>query len=132
VKEPTCIRGSSERDLRAVHALIQRTIDASYAGIYSARAVAFFREHWSEGEIAARYRDGQVIVAERSGRIIATGALIDDNIVGVYVDPGAQRTGCGRLIMDRLERMAVSQAECQVGSLLDVSRVLFEAGLQNH
>jgi GNAT superfamily N-acetyltransferase len=117
--ESVRIRASTPNDVPAVHQLIQDTIDACYVGVYPPRAVAFFKEHNCAKNIQKRQLEGHILVAERDSQIVATGTLIDDIIVGVYVYPKVQRTGCGQLIMKELEAIAYSRGLQSVG--LDVS-----------
>lgn len=100
------IRGFRETDLVALARLIQRTIDASYSGAYPFRAVQFFKELHSPAKIMERHRQGDLLVVEREGRLIATGVLVGGDIFGVFVDPEFQRCGYGRSLMRELESKA--------------------------
>ena len=93
-------------DLAEVSALVQRTMDASYAGVYPPLAIAHFHEHHAEETIAAEAESGAMVVAERDGRIVATGALVGNEISRVYVEPELQGQGIGRAIMAALEARA--------------------------
>jgi len=100
------IRGFRETDLVAVARLIQRTIDASYSGGYPFRAVQFFKEFHSPAKIMERHRQGDLLVVEREGRLIATGAIVGADIFGVFVDPEFQRCGYGGSLMSELDTKA--------------------------
>ena len=100
------IREFEPSDLPAAHSLIQRTIDACYPSAYPPRAVAYFKEFHSLDAILDRASVGRVVVAERNGAIVATGALVAHEITGVFVAPECQGEGLGSLIMDDLERAA--------------------------
>lgn len=105
------IRAFAETDLHALHRMICDTIDASYSEVYPPRAVAFFKEHHSEKKIAERSAVGKILVliSERDGSILATGALIGSEITGVFVHPDHQRQGYGKAIMTRLEQIAMEE-----------------------
>lgn len=96
-------------DLAEVAALVRRTIDRSYAGIYPPLAVAHFHEHHTREEIAANAEQGSIVVVERDGRIVATGTLIGYDVRRVYVEPAWQGRGLGRAIMAELEARAAKQ-----------------------
>jgi GNAT superfamily N-acetyltransferase len=93
-------------DVLPVRQLIHGTIDAAYSGYYPPRAVAYFKLYHSEESILGRSREGEVLVIELDGEIVATGTLGGDEILGVFVDPAYQRRGYGETIVRELERRA--------------------------
>jgi ribosomal protein S18 acetylase RimI-like enzyme len=93
-------------DLARVRQLICHTIDLCYTGVYPPRAVQFFKQFHSDQEILARNQSGVILVLEREGAIVATGALIGHEILGVFVDPPCQGRGYGRAVMLDLEARA--------------------------
>ncbi len=97
------IRSFREADLVPVGRLIHRTIEICYSGVYPPRAVRFFKEFHSGEKILERRRKGEILVVEKEGRVIATGSVVAGEIFGVFVHPGFQKHGYGRLLMDRLE-----------------------------
>jgi len=105
------IRPFNKTDLHALHHMICETIDSSYSGVYPPRAVAFFKEHHSEKKIVERSADGEILIlmSERDGSILATGSLIDSEIIGVFVRPDHQRQGYGKAIMVQLEQIAMEK-----------------------
>lgn len=112
MKENTSIiRKFNITDLHALHRMICETIDASYSQLYPPRAVSFFKEHHSEGKIAERSAVGEILVfiSERDGSIMATGALIGSEIIGVFVCPDYQRQNYGKAIMTHLEQIAMEK-----------------------
>jgi GNAT superfamily N-acetyltransferase len=100
------IRPFRDADVDALHRMICDTIDASYSGAYPMRAVQFFKEYHSEKSIVERSRAGEVVIIERSGSIVATGSLVGNEILGVFVKPDDQGQGYGKTIMGELERRA--------------------------
>jgi ribosomal protein S18 acetylase RimI-like enzyme len=106
-------------DLESVRVLIHRTIDACYTGVYPPRAVAFFKEVHSAGNILTRSRRGEMFVVEREGTPVATGSITGGEISGVFVDPAFQHAGIGARLMLALERRAVEKGLEEV--VLDVS-----------
>jgi GNAT superfamily N-acetyltransferase len=46
-------------------------------------------------KIIDRSRDGEILVVERGGRLVAAGALEGGEISGLFVDPQFQRGGIG-------------------------------------
>jgi GNAT superfamily N-acetyltransferase len=86
--------------------MINDTIDASYAGVYPDRAVQFFKQYHSEKRIMERSQVGEILMIERHGSIVATGALVGNEILGVFVNPEDQGQGLGKRMMSELEGRA--------------------------
>ena len=101
-------------DLAEVSALVNRTIDVSYAGVYPPLAIAHFHEHHTADKIAADAEQGYAVVLERDGRIVATGTLLGDDVRRVYVEPEWQGRGLGGAIMHALEARAAEEGIAQV------------------
>ncbi|MDP2183431.1 MAG: GNAT family N-acetyltransferase [Actinomycetota bacterium] len=93
-------------DLAPVQQVIHRTIDSCYSGVYPPRAVRFFREFHSLDRILERHAAGNILVAEEDGVVMATGAIVEEEITGVFVHPEFQNRGIGGQVMDRLEDIA--------------------------
>jgi GNAT superfamily N-acetyltransferase len=113
------LRDFAVSDTPVVHRLIGTTIDACYPAHYPPRAVEFFKAFHSPDAIARRADAGLVLVVEDGGCIVATGALVDGEIGGVFVLPGRQGSGVGATVMDQLELAALSSGLDSVE--LDVS-----------
>jgi len=94
--------------------MICDTIDASYSGVYPVRAVQFFKEYHSEERIMDRSKAGEVWIVEKEGSIVATGALVGDEILAVFVKPDNQGRGYGRKIMTELESRAKTKGLSEV------------------
>ena len=88
--DDTCIREFRKSDVIHVWQLIHHTIDICYSGVYPPRAVQFFKEFNSDAKILERYQEGKILVVEQNGNIIATGAIVDGDIFGVFVHPEFQ------------------------------------------
>ena len=95
-------------DLDSLRQVIHATIDTSYAGIYSPRAIAHFHGHHSDERVISRMCDGRVLVIARDGELLGTGSLVGDEIEGVFVRPDIQKSGLGAFVMDELEAIATS------------------------
>jgi len=95
-------------DLFAVKSLVHRTIAVCYPGHYCLEAVRFFANYHSEQAILQDAKEGCTLVLDRAGRILGTGTLVGDEIKRLFIEPGLQRHGLGRLIMQRLESRAIS------------------------
>lgn len=96
-------------DVAQVRRLIHRTLDISYSDVYRPRAVRFFKTFHSEAKILRRHQEGEILVVELDGKVIATGAIVEDDIFGVFVDPDFQHHGHGRALMHELEARARSK-----------------------
>ncbi len=102
------IRQFSRNDLSAVRELICNTIDACYPANYPREAIQFFREYHCDENILKQAKEGWTIVLEKDNRIIATGTIVDDHIMRVFVSPEFQKQGLGKLIMHKLEEKSAS------------------------
>ena len=113
------VRAFRSADLDSVRQLIHDTIDASYAGVYPPRAVRFFRDYHTPDRILERQATGKIVVVERDADLVATGAIVEDHIIAVFVHPGFQGRGIGARVMDALEGDARAAGRASVR--LDVS-----------
>jgi GNAT superfamily N-acetyltransferase len=113
------LRDFDASDASDVHDLICATIDVCYPAHYPPRAVEFFKAFHSGDAITRRADAGLLLVVEDGGGIVATGALADGEIGGVFVLPDSQGSGVGAAVMDALERAALSSGLDSVE--LDVS-----------
>src|ERR1700724_3795584 len=97
------IRRFREPDLCQLVRLISETIGISYAEVYPPRAVQFFKDFHSEKKIAHRGKTGTTLVVEKDGELVATGSLVDGEILAVFVHPRLQKGGRGKALMKALE-----------------------------
>jgi len=109
------IRKFREPDLCELVRLISETIGISYAEVYPPRAVQFFNDFHSEKKIADRSKTGTTLVVEEDGELVATGSLVDDEILAVFVHPRLQRGGRGKALMNALENEARASGVTEIG-----------------
>ncbi|MHC4124093.1 MAG: GNAT family N-acetyltransferase [Planctomycetota bacterium] len=102
------IRKFKSFDLDAVRDLIQNTIDVCYSSGYSKEAVRFFKDWHCDENILKDAKEGYMIVLQKTNRIIGTGTIVDDEIKRVFVEPAFQKNGLGKLLMQKLEKKALS------------------------
>ena len=102
------IREYRSSDLADVNGLISRTIDKCYSKVYCAEAIKFFKDWHCCTKILKNAEEGKTLILERDSRLVGTGTIVGDEIVRVFVDPVYQKHGFGKLIMCKLEEMAVS------------------------
>lgn len=107
-KEQILVRGFRLADLENVKELINKTIDVCYKGYYCNEVMEYFDMYNWDGNILKVARDGYIVVVEKQGKIIGTGSVVGDVISRVFVDPGQQRQGLGKMIMSELERQAAT------------------------
>jgi citrate lyase synthetase len=105
-----------DNDLKKVQELIYKTIDISYAGVYSKEAIKFFKKYHSEENIKQDAYKGYTIVLEEINqeKIIGTGTLLGTNVRRVFIDPLYQFKGYGKQIMKYLEESANQNDEINV------------------
>ena len=113
------IRLFRDSDLNSLHTMIYATIDVSYSSVYPVRAVQFIKEYHSEGRIFERSRKGEIVIIERASSIVATGSLVENEILAVFVSPDMQGQGYGKRILSDLESRAKAQGISEI--ILSVS-----------
>jgi putative acetyltransferase len=100
------LRKFRETDVGRLRRLIFDTIDASYSRVYPPRSVQFFKEFHAEHRIIERSRTGTILVLEENGQLVATGSIVDSEILAVFVHPKFQHGGRGKALMRELEEEA--------------------------
>ena len=108
------IRLFRDADLGSLHTMICDTINTSYSGVYPVRAVQFFKEYHTENKILERSRAGEIVIIEKAGSMVATGALVENEILGVFVKPDCHGQGYGNRIMSELENRAKTQGILEI------------------
>jgi GNAT superfamily N-acetyltransferase len=123
-----CIRDFVLSDLSSLRQMVHDTIDASYSGVYPERAVEFFKTFHSEERIRERSQKGEILIIERNNVIMATGAIVGNEVLGVFVRPLEQGRGYGKAIMNELERRAKAEGLTQITLAVSLpSRKFYEA-----
>ncbi len=108
--------------------MIHDTIDASYSGVYPERAVEFFKTFHSEEGIRERSQKGEILIIERDNVIVATGAIVSNEVLGVFVRSPDQGGGYGKAIMNELERRAKAKGFAEIILAVSLpSRKFYEA-----
>jgi N-acetylglutamate synthase-like GNAT family acetyltransferase len=95
-----------ETDLPAVFALIQHTIEVTYAGVYPAEAILFFKGIHSRENILSDTLAGYTVVAACDGTLCGTGTLLGTNIRRVFISPDYQHRGIGKNLVRDLAAKA--------------------------
>lgn len=108
------IRKFRRGDLPAVRELICNTIDICYLADYPKEAIKFFKEYHCDKNILKGAARGWTIVLEKNNHIIGTGTIVDNHIMRVFVNPKFQKRGLGKLIMNKLEKKAISTGSNKV------------------
>lgn len=124
------VRQFHDSDLTPLHRMICDTIDVSYSGVYPVRAVQFFKGYHSEEKIMERSQSGEVLIIERGGIIVATGALVGNEILGVFVKSSEQGQGYGKVIMSELERRALAKGLPEVVLSVSLPSIEFYRNLE--
>jgi GNAT superfamily N-acetyltransferase len=102
------IRPAAEEDARAMSALIRRNADAVLAAHYSPEQLAAWKRYNTPARVRRRIRERATFCAFRAGRLCATIALRETELVGFYVSPGARGQGIGKALLAHLEAFAAS------------------------
>jgi len=128
-REDIRIREFQENDIESIARLIHRTIDVCYTNVYPPRAVEFFKSFHSRDGILERSKKGVILVAEQKEHVIGTGALVENEIYGVFVEPKMQGHGHGRAIMHELETRAIAKGHSEVALSVSLPSRKFYEGL---
>ena len=123
------IRAFREADIGALRRLIFETIDVSYAPVYPPRALAFFKTFHGEPGLRARGRAGTILVIEDDGELVATGSLVGNEILAVFVRPGLQGSGHGKALMHALEEKARTDGKTACTLSISLPSLKFYQGL---
>ena len=102
------LREFNPNDLEELKQSIYKTINISYARVYSLEARQYFKIRHSNVQILEDAILGFTLVLELNGKIIGTGTIVDKTIMRVFIDPFFQHKGYGKLIMEKLENIAFS------------------------
>lgn len=114
------IRRAQTSDLNKLLTIVHGTIREVYHHYYPEGVVDFFISHHSMESINAAINNEYILLAEKEGSIIGTGALAGNEIRRMYVLPDYQGCGCGSIILEKLEHHALE---------LGFDRVVLESSL---
>lgn len=103
------IRTATERDARAISALIRRNADAVLAADYSSAQLAAWKRYNTPARFRDRMKSRTTFGTYRAGRLCGTIALEGSELVGFYVSPSCRGRGIGKLLLARLEAFAISR-----------------------
>ena len=107
-----------------IQSFVLKVINTSYPPFYSEEAINFFNDFYSLDKIQNDIKSGYYIQIKENYKIIATGLFKDKHIGGVFVDEEKQNSGIGKIIMNNLERYALSQNTKEI--VLEASILSFE------
>lgn len=98
-------------DIEKIEILIGRTIDISFKGYYSKKAVEFLKKRiHSIKQIKGSFSFGDVyLFYTRENNLIGTGSILTSKITRVYLAPECQHKGFGKIIMRYLENIAIKK-----------------------
>ena len=101
------IRGAMQEDAAAISQVIVAALRGSNARDYSAEIIEAVEKGFSPGAVVRLIEVRQVFVAVVGGCVVGTAGLDGDTVRSVFVEPGYQGGGIGRLLMERVEVVAV-------------------------
>ncbi len=108
------IRKYRPADFDVVFRIVQDTIEQVYPLYYPAGAVQFFHNHHSETRMKDDIPKGTTLVVEDYGAVIGTGSLVENEIRRMFILPGEQGKGYGKLLLQELERAAAGNSITRV------------------
>ncbi|MEG0858254.1 MAG: GNAT family N-acetyltransferase [Pseudomonas sp.] len=101
------IRGATRKDAAAISQVIVAALRETNARDYSAEIIEAVERSFSAGAVVRLIEQRQVFVAVVGGCVVGTAGLDGDTVRSVFVEPGCQGGGVGRLLMERVEVVAV-------------------------
>jgi GNAT superfamily N-acetyltransferase len=103
------IRRATDKDARAISALIRRNADVVLSAHYSPEQLAAWKRYNTHASVRQRLAQRTTFCAFVGGRLCATIALEDTELVGLYVSPGSRGKGIGKALLEHLEGFAAMQ-----------------------
>lgn len=101
------IRELKYSDFALVNLCISRAIKISNSKDYPHKIIEYMlKRHETDQWISSAINDRFFIVAEINSEIVGTGALKENNILHMFVDPDYQNKGIGSKILKHIERKA--------------------------
>ena len=82
----------------------------------------FLKDFHSETKFANRSKSGMTVVVDEDGELVATGSLVDGEILAVFVHPRLQNGGRGKAVMKALENEARTRGVTQIGLSVSLPR----------
>lgn len=101
------IREATQEDAAAISQVIVAALRETNARDYSAEIIEAVERSFSPGAVVRLIEQRQVFVAVVGGCVVGTAGLDGDTVRSVFVGPGYQGGGIGRLLMERVEVVAV-------------------------
>ncbi len=97
-------RQSHNGDLPELVKHVHWTIKKCYPDIYEPAIVNFFLNYHNKSNLQSRLANGIFILGLYGTDVVACGYLLDNEIGGVYINPGYQRQGIGtKLVMELIK-----------------------------
>ncbi|KAF1026477.1 MAG: hypothetical protein GAK37_02654 [Pseudomonas sp.] len=118
------VRFARPADIEAISQVILAALYASNARDYPIEVIAQVAANFTPQAVRELLKRRSVLVATYEQAVIATAALETDLVRSVFVSPGLQGRGVGRLLMHEIERLA---RESGVAALSVPSSVTAEA-----
>src|SRR5262245_19737522 len=109
MKRLVAIRPATERDARALSALIRRNAEVVLSAHYSRDQLAAWKRYNTPARVRQRLAERTTFCAFRGRRLCATVALQGTELVGLYVSPSTRGKGIGRALLVHLETFAAAR-----------------------
>lgn len=123
------IRRARRGDVPSIQRVIHRSLAEVNTRDYSDHVIAFMMAHYSEDHIGAIVERGDQFVLEEEGRVLLTGALVENEIIGLFSEPTVMGHGHGRRMMAFLEQELLARGHREVVLHASVTARSFYEGL---
>ncbi len=97
------IRSACRRDIPAIQGVIRRSLTQVNTRDYPDHVIRFMITHYSADRIEEIIDRGDQFVLEEEGKVVLTGALMENEIIGLFSEPTLMGHGHGRRMMTFLE-----------------------------
>jgi GNAT superfamily N-acetyltransferase len=108
------IRKYEPEDFDSLFNIVHKTIAKIYPRYYNEESVRFFHDYHCADNIGKDTASGHTLVAIRNDHVIGTGHISGHEIKRMFVLPGNQSSGCGKMILKELELFAMKNGKSKI------------------
>lgn len=123
------IRKADRADAPAIQRVIHRSLEQVNTRDYPEQVIRFMVRHYSLEHIEAIIDRGDQFLLEEEGRVVLTGGLSGNEIIGLFSEPTVMGHGHGRRMMTYLEEELRSREAGEVILYASVTARSFYEGL---
>ena len=120
------IREIEQQDFSDALNCIQRSVKIINGPHYPDKIISYqLTVHYTPEWMKTTIKDKYFIVAVQDNQVVGTGALKDNELRSIFVDPFYQNEGVGRIIVQHLEQYALSKGYTSIFLESSITAVRF-------